>query len=314
MKLVNSYLTEVGQHLPRDQRTDIIGELRDDITEQLNAIAEQAGRSPDVTDERAVLGRLGHPLKVASAYASRRYLIGPGLYPAYLKTLRTSIGLVLAFSLLLWVAMGSDSSGTYVFKGLVGQVIEISFWVAVVVTIVFLSLEASGEKLGWYHDWSPDQLKTGVSSVDNGDLVINLIAEGYFLLLWNSLVSFSWGADPQWLAGLNFSMVWNDLFWPLNLAVGGLFVVHLVVLVQGVWQRWSACLELALGVLLLAVLAVLLFSGNLVTWSNAVTGEGGLWADRTLRFTVVMVAVFTLWDSKSAYERWRQPVLDEQAN
>lgn len=313
MELVNSYLMEVGQHLPRDQRSDIIGELRDDIAEQLNALAEQAGRAPDAADERAVLGRLGHPLKVASSYSSRRYLIGPGLYPAYLKTLRTSIGLVLALSLLLWVAMGSDSTGTYVLKGLLSRVLEISFWVAVIVTIVFLSLEASGEKLGWYHNWSPDQLKTGASSVDYADLVINLIVEGYFLLLWNALVSFSWGADPQWLAGLDFSSIWVDLFWPINLAVGGLFVVHAAVLIQGVWQRWSACLELVLGVLLLGVLAVLLLSGNLVAWNDSMASESALWADRTLRLAVVLVAVFTLWDSKLAYGRWRQPVLDEQA-
>ncbi len=311
MELVNSYLLQVGQHLPRDQRSDIIRELRDDITEQLDALAEQAGRSPDAADERAVLGRLGHPLKVASSYSSRRYLIGPGLYPAYLKTLRTSIGLVLASFLLFWVAMGSDNTGTYVLKGLLGQVLGISFWVAVIVTTVFLLLETSGDKLGWYHDWSPDQLKRGVSSVDTGDLVINLIAEGYFLLLWNGFVSFSWGADPQWLAGLDFSSIWADLFLPLNLTVGGLFGVHAVVLVQWVWQRWSACLELVFGVLLLGVLAILLLAGNLVTWNDTAPEETVVWADRTLRFAVVMVAVFTLWDSKLAYGRWRQPAFDE---
>jgi uncharacterized membrane protein len=140
MHLVNAYLTEVEQHLPREQRSDIVGELRDDIMEQLHALEERAGRTADVDDERAVLNRLGHPLKVASSYKSRRYLIGPALYPAYLKTLQTSLAIVLATLMLLWVALGSESTGVTILKGFVGQAISISFWGAVVVTIVFWPL------------------------------------------------------------------------------------------------------------------------------------------------------------------------------
>ena len=104
MQLVNAYLAEVGRYLPPEQRSDIVGELRDDILEQLAALAEPEGRVPELADERQVLTALGHPLKVASAYKPQRYLVGPGLYPAYLKTLKTSLCLVLALVVLLWLA------------------------------------------------------------------------------------------------------------------------------------------------------------------------------------------------------------------
>lgn len=307
MQLVDAYLTEVEQHLPREQRSDIVGELRDDIMEQLHALEEQAGRSANVDDERAVLSRLGHPLKIAGSYKSRRYLIGPALYPAYLKTLQTSLSIVLVTLLLLWVALGSESTGVYILKGFFGQVFSISFWVAVVVTIVFLSLEATGEKLNWYHHWSPDQLKPGASPLDYSDLVINVLTEGFFLLMWNSLIQFSWGDDPQWLAGLQYSSVWDVVFWPLNIIVGGFFALHVFVLLLGSWRRWAACLEMGLCAVLLVTLVGIFLSGTLVSGIDSSVSQQGKWADRTLHIVLIVIAGFTMWDGRLAYRRWHKP-------
>ena len=70
MELVDSYLTELRHHLPSDQREDIVKELRDNIVEEVHERAAIRAGEPDAADERAVLAKLGHPLKVAGAYKS----------------------------------------------------------------------------------------------------------------------------------------------------------------------------------------------------------------------------------------------------
>lgn len=307
MDLVNAYLVEVGQYLPRDQRDDIVGELRDDILEQVSDLAEQAGREPKTADERQVLDRLGHPLKVASGYSARRYLIGPALYPAYLKTLKTTLGLVLALVLLLWIAMGADAMGTYSLKGVLNQLVNCGFWVVVCVTAAFLVLEASGEKLGWYESWSSDQLRSTPSGLNYTDLVINLLTEGGFLLVWNSLVSLNWGADPDWLASLTYNPVFDALFWPFNIVVGGFFLLHVVLLVVGVWERWSAGVELLLSAALVLLLASLLMSGALIGVAEFGDYQPSGWVNNSLRVTLICVVLVTLWDAWAAYKRWISP-------
>ena len=88
--LVDSYLTEIGRHLPSRMRDDIVSELRSDLTEEFLERAELEDRNPNDVDEREVLLAMGHPVVVASGYKTRRYLIGPELYPAYLQTLRAT--------------------------------------------------------------------------------------------------------------------------------------------------------------------------------------------------------------------------------
>ena len=60
MELVDCYLIELGRYLPEDQRADILAELADAITGEVEGCAEAAGRAPTLADERNVLRRLSY--------------------------------------------------------------------------------------------------------------------------------------------------------------------------------------------------------------------------------------------------------------
>lgn len=309
--LVDSYLAEIGRHLPRSTRDDIVGELRSDLTEQVNERAEIEGRNPSDDDEREVLRALGHPVAVASGYKAQRYLIGPELYPAYLQTLRATVLIGLGLALLFSLVLGSAETQTLSVKGLLNVLVEIAFWIAVAVTAVFLALEASGDKLGWYKNWSPDSLR-GSAPVINSDVATNLITEGFFLLLWNRYVSVSWQELFQTTGNpASFSLgeatagdLVGLLFVPLNIIVGLFFCIHLYVLVRGSWPRWSSWFEFALCIALMACLAWLQSGAPLVTLPQGAE-QLALWGNRTIAFSLWVVFAFTLWDAFLAFRRAR---------
>jgi hypothetical protein len=77
---MREYLEEVAVHLPRRGRSDVLREMESHL---LDRIEEESGGTGDEATVRAVLERFGEPARVASAYAGDRYLIGPGLYRAF---------------------------------------------------------------------------------------------------------------------------------------------------------------------------------------------------------------------------------------
>lgn len=309
MELVNSYLSELRQHLPRDQRDDILTELRDNIVEEINDRAADRDAAPDIGDERAVLAKLGHPLKVAGGYKTQRYLIGPELFPAYVQTLRNTllIGFLVVFA--LRVAGGFEVELALLVKGLFGQFVEIGLWITGIVSVIFVGLEATGERLSWFHDWSPDALTLNQSPVDVSATMSYLLFEGLFLLWWNSAYTLDWGLDERWWDAVQLAPIWHSLFWPINLIVAASLVLHGIVLLRGNWQRWSAGTEFLLCIGFLMVIGILLGAQSLVTIDQIQSGRVGYpsqeWLHRTLHVTLVVVAGLTVWDSILAYRRIR---------
>lgn len=75
---------------------------------------------------------------------------------------------------------GASHSDLWPFaRALLNNFLEIGLWIAAIVGLVFVGLEATGEKPSWYNDWNPDDLKLTASAVDYGDTVSNLLVEGF---------------------------------------------------------------------------------------------------------------------------------------
>jgi len=309
MELVNSYLSELQQHLPSDQREDIISELRDNIVEEIDERAASRGGDPDSNDERAVLANLGHPLKVAGEYKTQRYLIGPELFPAFLQTLRSAllIGFLVVF--LLRVAGGLEGEFASLSRSLLGNFFEVGVWIVGVVGLIFVALEATGEKLSWYHDWSPDDLQTNARAVDYSATVSNLLFEGFFLLCWNSALSLDFGMDEKWLDAHQLAPIWQTLFWPINFVMVAFLALHVFVLARGAWHRVSAGFELGLCVGFLVLIGIVLGAESLVVSElnegSSVGYPSVEWLDRTVRIALAVIAGLTVWDGVLAYRRAR---------
>src|SRR4029453_731894 len=106
MNLLDRYLDAVRNRLPRNQRDDIVAELRDILLSQIEA--EETTHTRRLTDDEIaeILKRFGRPMTVAARYGASNYLIGPALYPAYLASLKLLawvLGSIAGVSLLLSV-------------------------------------------------------------------------------------------------------------------------------------------------------------------------------------------------------------------
>ncbi len=311
MEIVDSYLIEIGQHLPEDSRQDILAELKVTLEEEIGDRAAQAGVEPDVQHAQAVLQRFGHPLKVASEYRPVRYLIGPDLYPAFLHTLRVLLTIA-AVGVVVVSLVAAFAEGWQVgVWSLIDVGVSLLFWILVVTTGVFVAIEYSGERLGWFESWQPRRLASGsLGIIDRGDVMTNLVTEGVFLLWWNNVLVL-----PNVINGdsgsfvFNLGQVWAAYFWPFNVLVGACFALHLYVLMKGVWQRPSLVLEIACNTALVAVLILLVTSPEIVVVANETAGDQSEFltnlVDRTLRISLLVISGFCVWDMWSAWRHFK---------
>jgi len=100
MQLLDGYLKAVAKGLPTAQREDIIRELSEDIRAEMNEKQAELGRPLSDTEQREILKRHGNPLLLAARYRQDdrtltigRELIGPALFPFYVKVLSFNLGL-----------------------------------------------------------------------------------------------------------------------------------------------------------------------------------------------------------------------------
>lgn len=306
MELIESYLVAMQQHLPELQRADIVRELRATLEEEVYDLAAEQNRDPTGDDELAVLAKLGHPMKVAGGYREQRYLIGPDLFPTYLHVLKMVVVIAFIGQLLVGFAAAFVAQWEVSLFSAFASMIELLVWVTIVVTLVFVSLEYSGEKLNWYDAWDPTSLNRDAAGVVNrSDVITNFITEGVFLLWWNDvLVAQNW--LPIFGEGfpLTLSMAWDTLYWPLNIIFGVAFALHAHTLLRGLWYRFGLMLEAAINFALLAIVFVLLYSGTLIDVDLAMDGavKAIQWS---MSVTLLVIAGFIAWDAWLALRQLR---------
>ena len=85
--LIDSYTNNVAKRLPRKMRNEVGLELRALLTDELQAAADKAGRSPDWEMTVDVLKKIGRPEEVASRYGTPRgfNVIEPEHAPSFIK-------------------------------------------------------------------------------------------------------------------------------------------------------------------------------------------------------------------------------------
>ena len=293
MRLVENYLVQASQLLPAGVREDVLAELRASLEEQVLDRANAEGRAPEVEDEKAVLRNFGHPVKFAGSYLPQQYLIGPTLFPAYLYALKVVLIVVLAIHLALVLAVHDWGYTGFAFFF---HLADTAVTIVVIVTLVFVALEYSGEKLNWYENWQPDAVDHGISlPANSSDLITNLITEGVLLLWWNNALQF-----PNWLefasTNLSLSQAWAPLYWPLNVVVGSFFLLHAYLIVRGNWRAWTLALEWLLNAAFLGLIATALRGSSLVELSPGT--NAGL-AEAIQLWAVIVLWVFiavTVWE------------------
>src|SRR6187397_2188718 len=102
MSLLDHYLRAVRQYLPKRDRDDIISELSEHLESTMEERAAALSRPLTDAEQEAVLVEHGNPVIVAARYGATsmglsfgRQLIGPELFPLYVRILLLDWTLVL---------------------------------------------------------------------------------------------------------------------------------------------------------------------------------------------------------------------------
>jgi hypothetical protein len=198
--LIERYLDSVAHDVPRQRRDEVTARVRASIESDVDRRVAEGAPLKDA--EWQTLAEHGDPKRVADAEAGPRSLIGPRLYPDYVRVLRTVAVIVLPLVAAL-VALGSGLAGenplevlASVLSAVVGAAVQVAFWV----TVVFAVLDRRGVVLGGGAGvWSPADLpaapRTGVGLGETiAAIAVQVLLIG--LVLWPWQYWSSADADP----------------------------------------------------------------------------------------------------------------------
>jgi len=157
--LTDRYVTAVLTGVREDQRAEVEARVRAAITEAVDA--RVAGGQAPAEAERAVLTELGDPMRVSAQYSGRPlHLIGPALYPDYIRLLRLLLTIIVP---IVGVAVGAATAIAGAepwdvvaagFGAAFSVAVQVAFWV----TLVFAIIERSGAKPRVPAMWDLDDL------------------------------------------------------------------------------------------------------------------------------------------------------------
>ncbi|MBO9706718.1 MAG: hypothetical protein J7521_00775 [Caulobacter sp.] len=279
MDLLDRYLAAVAALLPKDQRQDIVAELRDVLLTRIEAREAELGRTLDRGETEALLKAFGHPIAVAGRFGPVRGLIGPELYPFYAFAVKAALGLAAVVAVL--------SAGIAALKtGDAYDVVPRAFYAFVSLglgligglTVIGAAIERGWIRLGRSVDWKVSELphlgegwNVGWGGNRRSPLKIRLealfeaIALVLFILWMSGLVTAPWmvGEVRQGLV-LAPAPIWTELRWPILAWACVQLAASLTSVVRPDWVRARAALDLVTDLAGLGFVALFWRSGRLI--------------------------------------------------
>ncbi|MCB8948666.1 MAG: hypothetical protein H6653_11680 [Ardenticatenaceae bacterium] len=257
-EMIDRYVNEVGENLPRKMRADIEMELRSLL---LDALEERAEAEPSAKETAAFLQEFGSPETIAAQYRPAESLIGPKLFPVYKVVVTITVSIIGVLHLLwLGLVLWQNAEGD-----LIGRILEMIFSFgrsailnAGIVTFIFAmiervagdSLEVQEKKAG---EWDPFDLPPvkDPNRVNRGELAVGIVF-GVLFLAWLNVFPdwFGWvnfGSEDPWFLGLVTAELIALIPWfsaSLLLDV----VLKTIVFIQGHWSRGTRWLEVGTSI------------------------------------------------------------------
>lgn len=299
MKLIDTYVSEVGRRLPRKNRADIEAEIRSTLEDTLE---ERSGKTGKLVDDElvvAVLKEFGAPEKVAASYQGERSLIGPQLFPTFelvLKIVLAVLGTLAVIGLgiqltrpdltMLKLLEGISDVVSVFIRGL-GTVVLIFALIEWVMRREGKSFEAENKEKAW----DPRSLEkiSPPSQVKMGEGIIDIVFDFAAIVIFNfypQWIGFTSSLNnafehSDWTAVTTFP-IFADLFFgrfvPWLTLVWGLdIIVHAVVLRMGSWKPITRLCNMAVRAGAIAISAVLLATpGVLNITAESIANAGSL--------------------------------------
>jgi hypothetical protein len=317
--LTERYVHAATRPLPEDQRADVADELRASIADRVESLQESSGL-PAGQAEYAALEELGDPDRLAAGYTGKRLqLIGPELYPAYVRVLKAVlVAVVPIVTVVIAVieAFQGESIGPIIGHAswmAVNVTLQIAFWITLTFALVerCSSPDQMQESLGV--EWSPNDLPDlpHASRGSLGETVAAVVWPAFMAaaILWQQFRS------P---VGDSLPVLDPDLwsFWlPLILALLMVEIAFEVVKYRvGRWTPMLAGVNVALGAAFAAPIVYLAAADRLLNPAAVAEIQDG-WSgfDPGVTNTVIVVAAVLIWVWDSI-DGWRKVWLAARAD
>lgn len=277
MELIERYLNEVGRHLPRNNRKDILGELRSSLAD---ALEDQAGADPNPEQVASMLKGFGNPRKIAATYYPEgQYLVGPTLYPFFRMVTGIALAAVLGAQIIAWLVSvflaGEAIDPLNVASGLVNS-LPATLGSVVIVFMILQRFDVHPDLDD--KDWDPASLPEldSTEDVNRTEKVVAIIFRSIFMaiLTWYSGLVGVYSLENGMFFGN--PLIANFVPW-LNLSLLYGIGLDVYLLWQGRWTEASRLARLA-GNLFSIVILWMLAQAH-AAWlvaHNATTLESGL--------------------------------------
>jgi len=307
--LLERYLEAVRRALPQAQADDIVAELGGDLRQQMEDREDALGRTLDDDEVAAILKQRGHPLKVASAYLPKQFLIGPELYPTWRFVVRLVLGWILppVFAFIVGPVRfltGHHHAG--VILTTFGSLLQAEVFALGWITLVFAILERTHLPLSITAKWDPRTLprvSSGLQKVPRATAIGDVITGVLSTTCWVWVMQH--GSAPFWLGAAEFTAapVWHTLAWPIlattlaSIPLGWIALVRPYAVILRSVSRIA--LDLASGVIATILLRADGWVSIAVPSSPAAGTEVTKWVNLmigiSLLITIVTVAIDAIW-------------------
>ena len=210
MKLIDRYVTEVGKRLPLVRgRVDIEKELRSTLEDMLEDRAQKSGKPADEAMEIELLKEYGAPQKVAETYNPHPYLIGPRMFPFFIRILKlVTFGVAVGLTVVTGIQIVTQTPLMgYEFAKIIGEGISniISTIIAAFgyIVLTFAIIERFAHvpefKMEEEKEWDPTSLMKEPEPNDVKPLesIIAIVVTFIALSIFNT--------NPQWIGFYTFS-------------------------------------------------------------------------------------------------------------
>jgi len=273
MNLLDRYISEIGENLPRKSRADIETEIRSTIEDMLEETSAASGSPVDDEMTMDLLRDYGAPEKVASTYLPDKYLIGPKLYPSFILVLKIVAAVMTGVALLGFsVRFGMSEMGLQSFGSQIAQS-ALEYVVGLItafgnIVLVFAILELVIPTSKYKNDlreevWDPAQLtkEADPDAVSTRGVIGTIVFTLLALLVVNiypQVLGVWFLMDGQWvnipiLSQAFFRMLpWLNAVWLLGI------VLQVVLLRQRKWTKLTRWFEIGLKFLGIAIFFLLL--------------------------------------------------------
>jgi hypothetical protein len=278
MELVDRYLDAVRRGLPTSMQADVTAELSDDIHSRIEEREVTLDRPLSMDETSAILKDIGHPVIVASRYHPHQQLIGPALFPFYVKTLKIVLSITLSVvAILALTVWASGADALTAFGRFWGSLWTTLFTMVGIVTIIFAAVERLQPKDDYTQAWDPKTLPpVPAQHVSRATLAFELGFNLFFIWCLLHVADISHAVatvlSGNGTASLPFALGtwWQHLIVPFLVATMAFVLLDIVLLARPDFSRLRAATVAVTHAFLAIVVGFVLTGGTFVMVATGV--------------------------------------------